>query len=89
MNRKLRIADRFLDDFNYFSEDGVSTLYSHYTDAEIDVVNLQMGVISKFRKMLHIIIDKEDLNCKDELHAQVSNNNFTAMILLGFLNVID
>lgn len=54
----------------------------------MDFTNLSLCNIDRFKKIVHIIIDYKYPNINNEkLHDEISNNNFTKVIMLGLVDL--
>ena len=57
---------------------------------EIDYVNYRICNTSKFRKILHCIVDAcDDIKNKEEMHTKISNKDFTDLLFLDILEMRD
>lgn len=56
--------------------------------AEADFINISLWNTARFRKIVHTIVDYEFPNVNNEkLHKEISENNFTKVIMLGLVEV--
>lgn len=80
--KKLVISKKF---FNLLEENDLDPKYFH--DAEIFYGDWRGLDISKFRFLLHKIIELSNFEDKEILNKEISANNFTSLIMLDVLNV--
>ena len=56
--------------------------------AEVDFTNVSLCNIDRFKKIVHTIVDYKYPNINNEkLHDEISDNNFTKVIMLGLVEV--
>lgn len=96
-NKRLKINDHYIkifDEWNTIDAQlGIGKIGIYETDYAINITDYQICDISKFRKILHTIIDilkqEDDFYFKnaEQIHKEISSNNFTFLIMLGILDV--
>lgn len=86
--KKLKISQQWIDKLiNLVDITGEG--YNERSN-EIDLVNYQLCNISGFRYNLHNIVDIDNEAVdKEIIHNEISNNNFTRLILKGILEVVE
>lgn len=89
--RKLRINEKYLKEFEKWNdpdEFGIGRISYTLNDLEIDSITNKVCSTTCFRLILHKIIDLEFDNNQD-LQNEISNHNYTNLILVGVLDVIE
>lgn len=82
-------AKKIFDNWNTLSE-GFGKIGTFEDDYEIDYVNYRICNTSKFRKILHCIVDAcDDIKNKEEMHTKISNKDFTDLLFLDILEMRD
>lgn len=87
-NRKiLKINEYYV---RLLDEKNVEGIYN-YDDIKLDYINSIGLNISHFRYTLHCIVNNLDLSfrAKKIINSEISDNNFTSLILLGILNIVE
>lgn len=90
--KKLKISKKYLEKFEKWNDlgYGLGKIGYYETDLEIDLISLKLCNTSCFRKILHTIIDIDDnFKNKQQIHTEISNKDFTSLILIGVLEVIE
>ena len=88
---KLRITEKYLKEFEKWNDPdncGFGEISYVDSDLEIDVITNRICNTSCFRKILHKIIElcfENDMNIQKE----ISEKNYTNLLLIGVLHVID
>ena len=88
---KLRISEKYLKEFEKWNDPenmGYGEISYLDSDLEIDIITNRICNTSCFRKILHKIIElcfENDMNIQKE----ISEKNYTNLILIGVLHVID
>lgn len=72
--------------YELLKENNLDPIYSQ--DAEIYYGAWRGLDIAKFRFLLHKIVELKDFEDKDILNKEISNNNFTPIIMLGILDIV-
>ena len=80
--KKLVISKKY---FNLLKENDLDPKYFH--DAEICYGDWRGLEISKFRFLLHKIIELSNFEDKEILNKEISANNFTSLIMLDVLKI--
>lgn len=73
------------DYYELLKENDLDPKYSQ--DAEICYGAWRGLDIAKFRFLLHKIVEIRNFEDKDILNNEISNNNFTSLIMIGVLDV--
>lgn len=90
--KKLFITEKgrkIFDDWNTITP-WLGKIGTFIDDYEIDYVNYRICNTSKFRKILHCIVDAcDDIKNKEEMHTKISNKDFTDLLFLDILEMRD
>lgn len=89
--RKLRINEKYLKEFEKWNdpdEFGMGRISYTLNDLEIDVYTNKACNTSCFRLILHKIVDLVFDN-NEVTQNEISNHNYTNLILVGVLDVIE
>lgn len=88
--KKLFITEKgkkIFNDWNIITQ-GFGKIGTFDDDYEIDYFNYNICHTSKFRKILHCIVDAcDNIKNKDEMHEKISNKNFTDLLFLDILEM--
>ena len=89
--RKLRINEKYLKEFEKWNDPdnfGLGRISYTLNDLEIDSITNKACNTSCFRLILHKIVDLVFDN-NDVTQNEISNHNYTNLILVGVLDVIE
>lgn len=83
--KKLRINKKYLE---LLENEGKGEMFAG--DSEIGYLEWIGLDCNKFRKLLHNIVDEyEQIYEKEVLHNEIHKNNFTSLIMLGIIEVVE